>query len=1238
VRRLLLLISALLIFFGLLVPIGTTYVLLSTGAGLRFLVAHVPRQIGDVRLEVSGASGTIAQGVRIDTIEVDHPLVNVRVEGISARVELLPLLFQSVRTQDPSIQRLRIQVKRRTRPPIRSTPAFVPRWLMVSTERLQVHRAQLLLPGGEYYTASELYASATIRHHRIRLFQVGGLLPEARLAGGGELRAHDPLALSVHAQINWHPARQPAWILEASASGDLDDLQITSRSSAPFTGVFRGHALDLTARWHWLGNLRFSDLDIARWGGSPFPGPLSGQAAVHGSQNGFALQGSVTPTKNHIGQFDVSFEGAYARRVLWAKRAQITQRGTSAAVALAGTVEIMPQSPRLSLDGHWRDFRWPLAGKPGPFHSPAGEFAISGVSPYAVRLNGVAAWQEGPAIPTRLEGLLATDRFTVLRARFDLLEGHADLAGAYVWGPALWSFGGRVEGVNPQSLRPDLPGKLSFAVTASGQGVGADADFTGRVRDISGRLRGTAAAGSGAVARTGGAWRFDAVRLSLGGASAALDGLIDERLDLRFELSARDLSVLSADSRGQLRANGTITGTRAEPVIRARGEGRDIEHAGVSLQALAADVQFNPHPGAASRVTVQVSHLGYLGRRLDDFSLRLDGEPRDYRLQLGAHTLGLDAAMAAHGPYAQGVWHGQLSSTSLRGTQALHLELEHPVELTASTQSVHLERLCLSGQPASLCADLEWTSAQWHVTFAANELPLGTVTAGLTQAVEYSGRINVRGNLHGAAQQELQGTLRADLTDAQLIHRLTSGRQQRTSIGSGAIAIEAGHAAITADIGLSSGEIGTIQGSLSAQRTSSSWQSLPLRGALHAHTDQLDLITLYVPDIDRAAGHLDAELKLAGTLGAPLLDGELSIANGEIDHYQMNLGLRQVGFAAHLHDNSIDFHGEARIGSGLAHASGRLEWHDSLPHGRVQVDGSNLRVVDVPEAQIEASPSLQFNIDGRRIEAAGSVRVPYAKIVPADLTGAVRSSDDEVIVGRATADPASRFTVLSSITLSLGDRVSIDTAGLTGRLTGNITVRSGYEAVTSATGELSIEQGKYTAYARKLDIQRGRLIFTGGPVANPGIDIRAIKEFPDVIAGINVRGTLLQPRMSFFSDPSLSQSQIVSLILAGGSLESAQNRQAGAGYEALAQGGAILAQQLGSRVGIQDVSLESDLTNQTSLVLGRYLSPRLYVSYGVALTEQLNVLKLRYSLGDRWTIKTEVGQARGADLVYTIQR
>jgi translocation and assembly module TamB len=265
--------------------------------------------------------------------------------------------------------------------------------------------------------------------------------------------------------------------------------------------------------------------------------------------------------------------------------------------------------------------------------------------------------------------------------------------------------------------------------------------------------------------------------------------------------------------------------------------------------------------------------------------------------------------------------------------------------------------------------------------------------------------------------------------------------------------------------------------------------------------------------------------------------------------------------------------------------------------------------------------------------------VPDAKIEPKDLNGAVRASSDEVIVGSETEDPTKRFEVVTAITLSLGDHVSIDTSGLTGRLTGNITVRSGYDAVTRATGELSVEEGKYRAYAHNMDIRHGRLIFTGGPVDDPGIDISAVRKFPDVTAGVNVRGTLLQPRLSFFSEPSLAQAEIVSLLLSG-SLSTTPTRQNGAaGNTALVQGGAMLAAELGQHVGIQEVGVESNLlTNDTSVVLGRYLSPRLYVGYGVSLTQQLNTLKLRYSLGDHWVVRTEVGQARGADLVYTIDK
>jgi translocation and assembly module TamB len=412
---------------------------------------------------------------------------------------------------------------------------------------------------------------------------------------------------------------------------------------------------------------------------------------------------------------------------------------------------------------------------------------------------------------------------------------------------------------------------------------------------------------------------------------------------------------------------------------------------------------------------------------------------------------------------------------------------------------------------------------------------------------------------------------------------------------------------------------------------------MPLRGELHAQTAELGYVTLYFPEIDKASGRLDANLAITGTLGTPLIEGTVKLSNTELDFFQINLALRQTELEATLHDNALEFSGSSHIGPGTLSAKGSLAWRESLPYGHFHMEGSQLRVVDIPEAQIDASPNLDFTIKGRQITVAGSVNVPYAKIIPADLTGAVRASPDEVLVGKEPENPNERFEVTSDVTVSLGDKVSIDTSGLKARLTGSIALHSGPDNITTGTGELSIEDGKYSAYGRQLDIQRGRLIFNGGVINNPGIDIRAVKVFPDVTAGINVRGSLLQPRISYFSDPSLTQSQILSLLLAGGSLQSVQNRQNGAAAQAIAQGGAILAQQLGSKVGIQDVSLESDL-DETSLVLGRYLSPRLYISYGVSLTQQLNTVKLRYTLSDRWTIKTEAGQARGADLVYTIQK
>jgi len=89
----------------------------------------------------------------------------------------------------------------------------------------------------------------------------------------------------------------------------------------------------------------------------------------------------------------------------------------------------------------------------------------------------------------------------------------------------------------------------------------------------------------------------------------------------------------------------------------------------------------------------------------------------------------------------------------------------------------------------------------------------------------------------------------------------------------------------------------------------------------------------------------------------------------------------------------------------------------------------------------------------------------------------------------------------------------------------------------------------------------------------------------------------------------MPQSQIMSYLLTGKSVDSitgSETKSFSAARDQLAvQGGGFLASQLGRRIGIEEVGVESTVNSageaNTSLVLGKFLSPRLFVSYGLRL-------------------------------------
>ena len=126
----------------------------------------------------------------------------------------------------------------------------------------------------------------------------------------------------------------------------------------------------------------------------------------------------------------------------------------------------------------------------------------------------------------------------------------------------------------------------------------------------------------------------------------------------------------------------------------------------------------------------------------------------------------------------------------------------------------------------------------------------------------------------------------------------------------------------------------------------------------------------------------------------------------------------------------------------------------------------------------------------------------------------------------------------------------------------------------------------------------------------------------------------------------MTQQQQLSWLLLGRPLEqssSSQDRSAlsGAAMALGLGGGSFLAQGLQKGLGLDSISLGSDpgeSNEQARLTVGKYLSPKIFVSYGIGLFQPGNIFRLIYDLGRGFKLQTESGVESGGDLLYTIER
>ena len=135
------------------------------------------------------------------------------------------------------------------------------------------------------------------------------------------------------------------------------------------------------------------------------------------------------------------------------------------------------------------------------------------------------------------------------------------------------------------------------------------------------------------------------------------------------------------------------------------------------------------------------------------------------------------------------------------------------------------------------------------------------------------------------------------------------------------------------------------------------------------------------------------------------------------------------------------------------------------------------------------------------------------------------------------------------------------------------------------------------------------------------LDIRAIRKVPSeaITVGVQLGGTLQEPEASLFSDPGMEQSQVMSYLLTGRPLESGSNSDANRIAQALAlyglEKGSGVTEKIGDKIGVDDISVGSDWeTDDASLMLGKQLSDRLYLTYAIGLFDAVSTVMLRYTL------------------------
>ncbi len=1266
-RRYLWLMAAVLL---LLAPAAVGWLLVSTEWGLHQTWSFLERRLPD-GVTVEGVHGRLRSPLSVDGIVVRGEAATVEVGRVVVDWSLRPLLRRSLAVRSVQVDDVHVALHSNETPDGR--PPDPLRDLSLPLSAFVQHTVVR-----EVSIASATEGAREVRVDSIEIrdlslqerFDVASLTaqgPDGSIAVLGWLDPRGEYPLSLEVELGGPLPELPAARGRIVVTGSLSQLSMTAVAFEPFQAELIATVESLRDRPRFSAEVTFPEFD-ARSLRSDWP-EIRAQGTVTASGTRDSIR-AVTAARIEMPETGLLVLDGAVRQLgdtLFIERLGATAKGMR--MRATGTVALGGPEPEANLTIHGAALRWPLDSPPR-VRVDTGWVSVDGtLGGYRISGGARGAPVDGPRARAWLAGTGTRERLDLSDLRVDVPGGSVRARGTVGWAPRpTWDLTALVNDMDPSALLPDSgvwEGRLSLRGRTRGTILERGAEGTLSVQELSGLLRersvaGRARAGFYLPARAPGAGpvlpyvSLDTLELEWGPNSIQARGTVADSLDVDLRLSAPDLGAVLPDAQGQLEVGGTLSGSRRTPGVEATVSGLGLGHRGRTVEDLTLSVHVDSESGGVVDVRGVARNVVAEGTRLDSLSLMVTGTTDDHGLtsRLSGSRGALD--VAARGAVRDRAWRGSVQRFDFDLEPLGSWMLADSVQLSFSQTGSELENGCWRSEGASVCVAATW-EAQGPSTLEASvrDVGLERFKPSMPDDWALTGALNGEARVRVGADRALSVEGRADLGSGRIDYP-GSGGVRSLHYSEARLEVTTDEDGSRGSLGLRlTDELATAVASVTGHAALPDYTALDqpladqsLTGQVQASVTDFSALEAMIARVEALTGELSVDVSVSGTVGAPELQGEAHLRAGAADVQRLGLQVRDVELTAvGLGREGVALEGTARSGAGSIRIEGVVPTLPSATDSaRLQIVGERFQVLEVPEASVWVSPELALTATRGRIDLTGRVDIPRARVELSEVSSAgVSPSRDVVFVGDSTAAASREPDIHSRVRITLGDSVTFRGFGLTAEPTGSVLATDAPGRATTAAGEITLNRGRYRAYGQELAVERGRIVYAGGPLDNPGLDVRASRRARDgVVAGLDIRGTARNPEVTIFSQPVMTQSEALAYVILGRPLSGASysegSRVAGAAASLGIRGGNVLAGRIAQRLGLEEVRIEAEgPLEAASLVAGTYLSPRLYVSYGVGLFEPISTFRMRYTLSRLWTFQAETGRATGADLMYRIE-